>query len=311
MRQVASLYVARTKRRLLIGCLSILVGGPVMCACLSLLPTVVFPTLDTIVENGYGNLTIPIILAVGLLVMAAMTGIQFAGLTIITLRRARQLDSTFNHLGLAGSMYQLIGRRYQGVYEGRDVHIYIYRGPTVEFRLKAGADTNFRVTEKSSLPSGFAEVFDASPLGFDDPALGGYAIFSRDENWALNLLRGARVKQAVQNLMSVGAAWAIFRSVEILPGEVVLNLKQSHRWTGNSIDLDAAETWLVELNALAQAAESLPNPAVSAQPTSGSLHEDRKKLDKVLIYAVSAIVFIMPVCFIAAGVLAVILTGQR
>jgi hypothetical protein len=48
MRDIASVYAEGTKRRLIIGCISPLVGIPAMVCRLALLAIVIFPALDNL-----------------------------------------------------------------------------------------------------------------------------------------------------------------------------------------------------------------------------------------------------------------------
>ena len=55
MRDIASVYAAGTKRRLIIGCISTLVGIPAMVCRLALLAIVIFPALDNLTAGGGGK----------------------------------------------------------------------------------------------------------------------------------------------------------------------------------------------------------------------------------------------------------------
>jgi len=54
MHDIASVCAAGTKRRLIIGCISTLVGIPAMVFCQALLAIVVFPALDNLSAGGGG-----------------------------------------------------------------------------------------------------------------------------------------------------------------------------------------------------------------------------------------------------------------
>lgn len=309
MRDIGNLYVQRTKRRLFIGCISTLVSIPVGCCCLVLLATVIFPALDGIAAGGNENTATLVIVGVGLLSLVGLIGIPLVALIVLTLRRTRALDTIFTPLGLTGSAYMLYGRHYQGQIGGREVDIYIYRGPTVEIRLKTTVLTRAQVLPKGSLPASVAGMFDKQPIATDNPALEAFSIYPQDEAWVRNLLTDPRSVDSIRTLMTLGANWAIFRRVEIQPGEVLLHLYRSHQFFGNSVELNAAQTWLAALQSLAQAAESQPKPEVTAQPFSASSRQSRQKMSYFLVYAVVFIVFIMPLCFIAIGVIAFLIAS--
>lgn len=301
MREIASLYAERTKRRWINGCLTTLVSLPIMCCCLILLPTVVFPALDSVAAGGNENTTMFVILGIGLVALVGLIGVPVVIALVMITRRARSLDAIFTPLGLSGGTYMLYGRHYQGQIGGREVDIYIYRGPTVDLRLKTTVQTRVQVMAKGSLPASVARGFNKLPLVTNDPALETFAIYPLDETWARGLLVDSRATEAIQTLMTIGAAWAVFRHVEIQPGEVLLNLYRSRQTFSSPIELSAVQIWLAALQALAQAAESQPAPEVTAQPFSTS---SRQSMNKFLMYAVVFIVFIMPLCFIGIGVIA-------
>jgi hypothetical protein len=302
MRDMVNVYAAGTKRRLLIGCISTLVGIPIVGCCLVLLAIVVFPELDKLVAGGNGNTGMLVMLGIGLVIMVGLIAIPLVALFFITRRRARALDAIFTPLGLTGGPFMINGRHYQGQINGREVDVYIYRGPTVEIRVQAAVQTNLLVVRKGSLPTSVAWIFDKQPLATNDPALNAFSIFPLDKAWTSTLLAEASIGNTIQTLMTLGAAWAIFRRVEIQPGSVTLYLYRSHNLFGNSMDLDAAQAWLKALGSLAQVAESQPAPEVTAQPVNAASRQARQKKSSFLVYAVLALVFIMPVCFIAIGV---------
>jgi len=304
MREIGNVYVQSAKRRWLIGCLSALIGIPLMCGCLILFPTVIFPALDRLAAGENGNTSMLVVVGVVLVALAGLIGLPLLVMLVLILRRNRALDGIFLPLGLKGSAYMLNGRHYQGQIGGRDVDVYIYRGPTVEIRLQAAVQTCIVAVPKGSLVTSVAWIVDKHPVATDNPALTAFSIFPLDKAWAGNLLADSRAGDAIQILMITGADWAIFRRVEIQPGKVVLYLYRSRSVFGYSIDLNAAQAWLNALKSLAQAAESQPAPEVTGQPINAASRQSRQKRSNFLVYAVIAIVFIMPLCFIAVGVIA-------
>jgi hypothetical protein len=310
MRDLGSLFAERFKRRLVVGCLSTVIGGVVGCCCLILLPTVFLPFLDTVAAGGNENTTMLVLLGIGLLALFFLFAVPVIVALVLIQRRARALDAVFTPLGLTGRSYMLYGRHYQGQFAGREVDIYIYRGPTVEVRLRATPQTRVQVMAKGSLPASVAGAFNKQPLALNDPALEAFAIYPVDEPWTCALLAEPPASQALQTLMTVGASWAIFRTVELQPGEVLLHLNRSRQSFFSSIDLSNVRTWLESLQTLAQTAESLPAPQVTAPPT-GVTRQGREQLNKFLLYTVLFIVFVMPVGFIAIGALAALIVSLK
>ncbi len=304
MREVGNLYIHNTKRRLIIGCISTLVSIPIMLCCLALLPTVVFPTLNKIATGGNENTPLVVMSIVALVSMIGLIGTMLIVAIAVIKRRARSLDAIFKPLGLTGSTYLIYGRHYQGQLDGREVDVYISRGPTVELRLRTTVQTRLQVVPKGSLPATVAGIFDKEPLRTIEPVLNAFSIYPIDPAWTLSLLSDPRAVDSIQALMTTGASWAVFRRVEVQPGEVLLYLYRSRKVFVTSIELDAVQTWLNALQTLAQAAERQLEPGITAQPFNATSRTSRQKTNKILNYAMVFIVGIMPLCFIAVGVIA-------
>ena len=304
MGEIASIYAARIKRRLLIGCISVLIGVPIMGCCVLLLPTVVFPALDGIAAGGGAINSGMVILAAGILALLALIGIPLVLLVGLTVRRTRDLNAVFNPMGLTGKPFMVYGRHYQGQIGGREVDVYIYRGPTVEIRLKTAVRTRLQVIPKGSISTVVAGMLARDPLATDSPSLDAFSIYPLDPAWTLELLAVPRVVEAIRGLMTLGASWAILRQVEIQPGEVLFYLNRSHKIIGNSIDLSAAQGWLEALESLAEVVESQPLPTILAEPVEGSSRASRQRKSNFLTYAVAFIIFVFPLCLIGIGVFA-------
>jgi hypothetical protein len=302
MRQLTDLLMAFAKRRLLVGCISTLVSIPVMCVCLFVLFSIVLPAMDALARSGDGNTAAFVLVGGGLVVFFVMLVIPVGILLVTLIQRARALDAIFTtSLGLTGSQYLLSGRHYQGQLGGREVDVYIYRGPTIELRLKTGVLTRAQFFHSDSIPVGVAGALNKPPLE-PLPGLDGYAVYSLDESWTRSWLADERALEAVRTLMSLGAEWAVFRSLELQPGEVVFHLYRSRNLFVSSIPLGAAREWLAALERLAQSAEVQPAPTITAEPFRAASRESRERTNKIQKYAIAFIVFVMPLCFLAIGV---------
>ncbi len=306
MREISGLFVEHTKRRLLVGCLSTLVSVPVMCCCLFGLFNFVLPFMDNLARSGDGNTAALVLVGGGLVALVVLLAVPVGVMLVIINQRARGLDAIFTPLGLRGGMYLVFGRHYQGQLAGREVDIYIFRGPSIELRLKTGVMTRTQFFHRDSIPVGVSGALNKHPLT-PLPGLESYAVYALDEAWARGWLAAEQTAQAVQTLMTVGAEWAIFRSLELQPGEVVLHLYRSRRLLVSSIPLEAARAWLAALETLAQSAEVQPTPGVTAAPFQAASRQSRERINKIQTYAIAFIVFVMPLCFIAIGVLVFLL----
>ncbi len=297
------------KRRLFVGCLSILIGIPVVCCMLTFLIYVVLPFMDNLARNGDGNAVGYILAGVGLVSLVVLLGIPVIIAVFTINRRTRAFDAIFTPLGLTGSMYLIYGRHYLGQIAGREVDIYIYRGPTVEMRIKTNVPTRTLFFPHDSIPAISGVALNKRPMQAL-PGLENFAIFSLDEAWTRILLGNPQAVQAVRTLMTVGAGWAIFRSVEIQPGEIVLYMRRSRSMFASAIPLEAAHTWLAALETLARAAEEQPAPQVTANPAEGDVRARRQGVNKFQTCAIAFIVLIMPLCFISIGVLVFLIVTQ-
>jgi hypothetical protein len=308
MREISGLFVEHTKRRLLVGCLSTLVGVPVMCCCLFGLFNFVLPFMDNLARRGDGNTAAIVLVGGGVVALVVLLAVPVGVMLVILNQRARGLDAIFTPLGLRGAMYLVFGRHYQGQIAGREADIYIFRGPTIELRLKTGVLTRTQFFHRDSIPVGVSGALNKHPLT-PLPGLENYAVYALDEAWTRGWLAAEQTAQAVQTLMTVGAEWAIFRSLELQPGEVVLHLYRSRRLLVSSIPLEAARAWLEALETLAQSAEVQPAPGVTAAPFQAASRQSRERINKIQTYAIAFIVFVMPLCFIAIGVLVFLLAS--
>lgn len=309
MRDIGNIYIQQIKRRWLIGCLATLIGGPLMCLCLSLLVTVVFPALDQLSAGGGSNTTLLILAGAGLPIVTLLIFAPLVIMAALTLLRNRGFDAICIPLGLTGSLYMLTGRQYHGQVHGRKVSIYIYRGPTVEIHLESQAQAQVQIVRRGSLSTSVAGFLNKTPLEINDPLLAGLSIYPFDSRGALSLFANQAAVGATTTLMNTGADWAIFRRIEIRPGEVSLYLNRSRHIISNSLDLKSISAWLTALQVLAQAAEMLPAPETPIPVQKNLSPGSRQAMSTFLLYAIIAIVFVMPVCFIGIGVLTFLLVS--
>jgi hypothetical protein len=306
MRQLTGVTTEYAKRRLFVGCISTIISIPVMCCCLFGLFNVVLPFMDNLARSGDGNTTAIVLVGGGLVALVLLLAVPVGMILIVINQRARALDAIFAPLGLRGKMYLINGRHYQGQLAGREADIYIFRGPTVELRLKTRVMTRTQFFQRDSIPVGVAGALNKHPLA-SLSGLEGYAVYALDEAWTRNWLADEQTVRAIQTLMAVGAEWAIFRSIEIQPGEAVLHLYRSRKLFINSIPLEATHAWLTALQTLAQSAETQPAPVVTAAPIQASSRQSRERINKIQTYAIAFIVIVMPLCFIAIGMLVFLL----
>lgn len=308
MHELTSVFVESTKRRWLLSCLSTLVGIPVICCCVFLLTNVLLPVMDNLARNEDENAILYVLLAVGLGGFLFLLVIPIAILLVVLKLRTRSLDAIFTPLGLTGSSYLLQGRHYQGQLAGREVDVYIYRGPTIELRMKTRILTRAQFFRGDSIPVAVARAFNKQPLE-SLPGLDGYFVYPLDEAWTRRWLTDERTLEAVRTLMNLGAEWVIFRKIELQPGEVLLHLYRSRKMFFSFIPLDAVREWFSALEILAQSAEEQPVPLETDKPFYADLRQSRQRSNKIQTYVIAFIVFVMPLCFIGIGILVYLLVA--
>ena len=309
MNQIGNVVVTDTKRRLLVGCLTLLVGVPIMACCLILLGTVVFPGLDSMAAGDNADMLSYILPLVGVLFLFMIIVIPVGVFLFITRNRAKMLDSIFQPLGLQGEMYMLVGRHYWGAIDGRSLDVYIYRGPTMEIHLSSQSQTRIQILPTVSMPVKISGVFNKHPMENLNPQLSKYAIYAEDESWAQALLSDIAVITALQSLMFEHADWAIFRHVEIQPNEVLLYLYRSKQLFTKRDQFKTVQAWMKALQTVADAIDSQPAPAKKTLPAKDTSRQARQKKSKYLNYALIAILIGMPLCMIGIGILAYLLVS--
>jgi hypothetical protein len=174
----------------------------------------------------------------------------------------------------------------------------------VELRIKTRIETSLQVMPKGSLPDTTIRMFNRIAFETKDPALNAFSIYPLDPVWTSNLLADRQALEAIRNLMSVGASWAVLRRLDVQPGEMTLYLNRSRQVIGNTLDLNSAPAWLSALANLARIAESQAEPEITAQPVNNISQPSRRKISRSLVYAIVFIVFGLPMCFIAIGIIA-------
>lgn len=309
MKQVGHVAVQDVKRRWWVGCLSLVIGVPLVACCLFGLLAVVLPELDKFASSDQSANLPLLLLVIGMILIAGMIIVPVIAMWFVIQRRANMLDSIFLPLGLQGAMYMMVGRHYWGDINGRAVDVYIYRGPTMEIRISSRGRARVQILPGDSLPVQISGVLNKHPMQTNAAQMAGYAIYADDEAWAQQLLAQPGLPDILQSLISGHADWAIFRHVEIQPGEVLLYLHRSKQMFVKANQFTAVQAWIGSLTALAETLEALPDPAIPAEPIHGISREERQKRSKFLLVAVLGILILLPVCLIGVGVLAYFLVG--
>jgi len=188
-------------------------------------------------------------------------------------RRLRLFDSLFTPLGISGTAYLLTGRQYHGTLNGRQVDAYFSRGPSLDIYLGSHLHTRMgfglkgRFTQAAS--GGLNEMALASP----DHDLDHLSIFSLDDGWGRELLDDPHAREIILQLTARQPGFE-FRNLMLQPEAIHFQLAHINKTT---LVPGSIQGWLADLLELAQVAESLPPPRVTA---TASLLEHKARLSR-------------------------------
>ena len=183
-------------------------------------------------------------------------------------RRAAQFDELFVPLGLQGTAYMSYFRQYHGTVYGRQVDVYLWRGPTLVIEIATPLATRFGITERQTDTSFLADLLGNQPLQLSDPQLAALTVFSADENWTRALLAVSTATDAIRRLTALGSSIFTRQLVLLRPGALQLMLRGNRRLFGVDVTAEQAKLWVDDLVRVVLAAEALPAPRVTAEVSS-------------------------------------------
>ncbi len=213
----------------------------------------------------YAGLIPLLLVAVGIAFVLVWSGYQIA-------RRRRLLDEVFLPLGLEGKSYFQNGRQYRGSFSGRQVNVYLSRGPLLEFYLESPIKTRLSVAPADALIRWIAKRANERALSIDDPAFSNLVVYAADEDWSRQLLSDAETKAAFLRL----ANRTLSRSPQIIfhPDALALRLYGIHL---DQLAPSLARQALADLLLIARQAETLPPPA---HPLESSAWEKKTRTNR-------------------------------
>ncbi|HEX7557002.1 MAG TPA: hypothetical protein VF338_10295 [Leptolinea sp.] len=296
---------SRIKQNLVVGCLTVLIALPLVGGFFWFLTI----GLDQLPRDQI-SVTSPIfkiLLFSGLILLSE--AIPFLIVYIVIRRRSRQLDQIFLPLGFTGSNYMIQGRHYQKRLNEHYIDIYIFRGPTVEIWFSVPVDGAFRCFLTSSIPVSIANGLQKESYRSDNNALKPYVFYPAENTWLPKFLDELTVAEAVNSLMSTGADWAIFKRLELIPGELIFNLYKSRLWNLYPLVPDEISAWIQQLALLAEELQAFDLPKVAATiATERTL--SRIKMDKLLTNIVLFFVLDLPCIIVLIITLVFATTGS-
>ncbi len=208
------------------------------------------------------------VMAAFLLTMLGCVAAAVVFAVALVVRRARHLDAAFAPLGVAAQQYLTNGRQYHGIFGGRQLDAYFYRGPVFELYLGTPLQTRLGLAPQGGLGRAMANMVGRQPIALAQPVWEGVSAYALDEPWSRALLSDTRARASLLRLIdedAPGAARFESRQVILQPEAWLLRL---HHTRVENITPAHVRAWLDDLRALAEAAEALPAPQATAAPTA-------------------------------------------
>lgn len=271
MNKWTGVWFKDTQRGCLAYLLSIGIGLPLAC-CLLVIPLCLVSELAAS-ASGDGN---PLLILLAclrplfLLVMGAIAGAIY----FVIYRRHQRLAAAFSPLGLEGRSYALTGHQFHGQMRGRQVDVYISRGPNLLFYAESEAATRLAAVSQGEVIPGLARLFNKQPLTHSYAALQGVTIFSHEQAWGQAFAADESVQSALPRLLR-GEHDFVFRQFHVRPDAVYLNLYRTQKMFAFDLSAEQVSEWLDLLLELAETVERLPAPAdkLTASPLESHLRK--------------------------------------
>jgi hypothetical protein len=245
---------------------------------------------------------------VGLIVLFMFTMIGgVVTWAILTIRkRGNDLDEVFTPLGLEGRGYLTNGRQYHGTFRGYPMHVYFYRGPTLQIYLDTPLGTRVGIGRKGAIARLAADMTNKKPLPVDDPEFEHLAVYPDDRQWAADLFADVQARDAVLRLTDEDTA-AELRSLSITPNAL---LWQSRYIPVRNINAETVRAWINDLYELARIAQGLTPPTVTAVESGleRTTRADRSKYTWPVAGITCGIFAAMAACGIAIAAAVIILS---
>ena len=178
-------------------------------------------------------------------------------------KRAGELDAAFTPLGLTGKMYLQNGRQYHGTLRGRQIDVYVYRGPTLQIYLAAPLGTRVGISRKGIIQKIAADSLKKETLDISDPGFDHLSIYPLDHRWMRELVTDPQAREIILRLTEEQAA-AEIRTLMIQPNALLLQLGYTQI---KNITPENVRAWMDDLWELARIADGLHPPTKTAEET--------------------------------------------
>jgi hypothetical protein len=212
-------------------------------------------------------------------------------------KRASEFDEAFLPLGLEGRMYLTNGRQYHGSFRGYPMHVYFYRGPTLQIYLDVPLRTRVGIGRKGAIARIAADMVKKDVLPVDDPEFEHLDVYPDDHQWASELFADPQARESILRLTSEEAATEL-RSISITPSALLL---QTRYIPTDNITPENVHQWVTDLWELARIAQGLQPPKIISEETQleRSTRADRSKITLWAVIGTCGFFALMTVCILA------------
>lgn len=284
-------------RSVLIYGISAVVGLTLMC-CL------VFFPLWYVNENRLDPLYL--FIPFGLFIVILVGG-GLGSLLLVVKLRQRSLDAAFVPLGLQGSSYNLYFRQYHGRYRGREVAVYVMRGPRADLEIQTAVQARLGVSSRQSETQVAADLLGQKTLTLPDVDLSGLSVFAPDPTWTGDLMRRPGLPALLRRMVTPLPGF-VRQNVLLRPGWLRLQASGGTATLQFNISIppEAARQALDDLLNLAEQMEEQPAPQQGEELTP--MEESAARMRKFPTGLVTALVIGSTlVCIVGGGILITLL----
>ncbi len=235
-----------------------------------------------------------------------------AGLLVawIVYSRNQKLDAAFTPWGLTGSMYMIWFRQYHGNVGGRQVDVYLKRGPYLDVYVSTALQTRLGVVGRDGDTRILGALLGRRPLAWADARMDGLDVYAWEESWTRDVMARPDVAGLLRRLVQEKGSW-IRRQVILSPGSLRLSLSGSTALFRFEVQPQEAHQWLHDLIALAEVIERPPAPqAVILESEGERLARSMRSQNSYLLPVITAVMiagmlFCAVIVFVAVFVWAI------
>lgn len=244
----------------------------------------IIPALIAVMMGGNRDTNFKIFMGILIVVMlAVVVGVVFWSINSIR-KRARQLDSVFEHWHLKGEAYLQNGRQYRGEIKGRKVEIKFHRGPTLEIKVATSLQARAVVLYKSEIGRFSAGLGNYESVPISDPTFHNLSVFSQDKFWMSKIMEDKQARKAVRQLMGVTSAYEL-RKVLLQSGAIQLTIR---RLPFDEINHENVSQWIEDLFTLLRMAEKSPPPQAPTEEIDINFETDPDQVERKSIVILAA-----------------------